>query len=864
MKAKRAGKRQGLLIAALWALAVAAALQAVGSAYQVPQLNWLGEAMDVPPHLSPLFAAAALGIVGLGAVWLYVRGLNPYAARRPMAQVTATLLAPCALATALLVAFDQGQGGGPTLLTWAGAPAVLLGPPLAVLLVERIVHAICEQLCVTAQERDWRRLGIRASLVCLRLKPDDRRMQARCGLLMTSEDEYASAIGFLEKLGPVREGEGQSRLRAMERCYRALGRQDLAVGCLEALLHINPTSRGLANRLLDDYLALERDEEALQLLETLQLKDSLTRLQLRQRLNMRMGNFDQAFELIKKITAYEDETHDLSIRLDRQLLEQDPRRVEAWAHLGGLLLEADSGQHRAEGARLLEDVVARQPERMELRRRLIAFYLETDQQTRTEAHLQALVKSGETDGAVYLTYAQLLQRLERGDEAQGVLESMTERLPEDWRGHVRLARMRLGRNDVEKARASIQRAESCMNEEGAAWVEQLRNDIARVQRERKIESIREDLQRDSMGVETHLKLIDELIRSEKIAEAVQNCEALLHEHPAALAALQERLEAGIRQTTMNFRLCDYLADLYFKQERYDDLLRLFREMAEKSLEPNRLMREGCERILERSPNHVGARQELAFRRRMENDWAGVIDALTPLLSGEDQSEENGAGALPVEDRALWVEAMYRQGRLEEAARVGQGLVDALAGESGFMLLMIDILRAMEDHAGAYRIYEKASRAMPDDTRLQRLARRIDYDRKVQRLEQLGARAPESLSAEEHYEKAELHREFSQLEQAIVHYQRASGDDALALAALGNMAVAMCERGMYDMAFETLEPIELTREIDATTPALKEMFYKVAQAMEKHKRFDKAVEIYKRIFRVDAAFADVVGRLQRLA
>jgi pentatricopeptide repeat protein len=646
----------------------------------------------------------------------------------------------------------------------------------------------------------------------------------------------------------------------MERCYRVLGRQDRAVECLETLLRMNPTSKGLANRLLEDYLALDRSQDALRLLEEMQLKDSFTRLQLRQGLYLRLGNIDKAFEMIRKLAAYEDESHALSIQLDRELLELAPQRTDVCLHLADTLMDAHSKEERFEGARLLEEVVGREPRRADLRLRLIRYYMESDRAALTQPHLETLVREGTDDPTVYLNYAQLLQRQDRQEEAAGALETMTERLPEVWRGHVRLARIRLEQDRLEAAAKSLEAAEACADEEAAPLIEHLRNDIEQLRRKRKIDNMRENIKTNENEPDSRLQLIDELIRSDRIDEALKNSEALLHERPDCLPTLQEHLEAGIRRTSMNYRLCDYMADLYSKEARYDDLLRLYRLMSEKSMEPNNVMIQGCERVLSRAPGHVDARRELAFARRMNNDWPGVLDALAPLI----QSDGGAPSPLAPEDQALWVEASYREGRLDEAARVGNAIAEELASESGFMLLMIDVLRGLKDHAGAYRIYEMATKAMPDDVRLRRLARRINYERKTDRLSQLSARPGETLTPDEHFEKAELHREFGEQEQAIVHYQKAADKDTLSKPALGNMAVVMCDRGMYDLAFETLEPIELTRELETANPELKAMFYQVALAMEKHKRFDKAVTFYKRIFRVDAAYSEVVDRLQRLS
>jgi tetratricopeptide (TPR) repeat protein len=116
---------------------------------------------------------------------------------------------------------------------------------------------------------------------------------------------------------------------------------------------------------------------------------------------------------------------------------------------------------------------------------------------------------------------------------------------------------------------------------------------------------------------------------------------------------------------------------------------------------------------------------------------------------------------------------------------------------------------------------------------------------------------------EHFEKAELHRDLEQFEEAIVHYQRAAEQESLATMALTKMAASLADRGMYDLAGETLEQIELTRELTETHPELKELVYTVARALEKIRRIDQAVTFYKRIFRVDAAYQDVVERIERL-
>jgi tetratricopeptide (TPR) repeat protein len=814
--------------------------------------------MDEPPHQSLLFAVASIGGILTITALAYASTLNPLADRRPQWLVLLLAMAPGAMAAAMATAYDLGTNNGtPTLFTWVVAPVAMLFPPLVVLVAEQAACVAFGHLARLARAREWRRMGVRATRARLSLRPQDRALQLQCGLLLAAEDEHADALRFLKKLGPAANCGDPERLRAMERCYRVLGLRKEATTCLEAQLRLNPLSQGLASRLLDDYLALDRPADALDLLDRFQLRESFARLRLRQDLHLKLGNWQQAFDLTCKIEAFDDESRALTIGLDRELLARVPDRDDVREHLGGLLLRAAQQEDYDEGAAILEDVLERHPDRLDLRLRLMEHYKGTGQMEQAVKHMAGLVANGTSQAEVYLEYAQFLQRQERVEEAARALERMAEALPDDWQGHARLARLRLGQERIEEAEAALALAAACAGQEGALTVEALRVDIDLWRRRRKIAGLHQGMAEGGADREARLELIDELIGAGRVEEVVQQGEAFLHAHLEDMALLAARLEAGLRPDPFHYRLVDYLADLYFQQDRHDDLLRLYRMMAAKALDPTRAMIEGCEKILARAPGHVPTRQELALARRRLEDWQGIIDVLDPLLKGE------GAGGAAPEDRALWVEAAWRLRRLEEARDVGLEIAPALAVESGFMLLMIDILRALNDHAGAYKIYEMANAATPGDSRLSRLARRIDYDRKHQRLGQLNARAMETLTPEEHFEKAELHREFSQHEQAIVHFQKATVAEAIALPALGNMAVVMCENGMYELAAETLDPIELTIDLAERHPTLKENFYRVARAMERHKMLKWAVLFYKRLFRVDAAYRDVVERLQHL-
>ena len=163
------------------------------------------------------------------------------------------------------------------------------------------------------------------------------------------------------------------------------------------------------------------------------------------------------------------------------------------------------------------------------------------------------------------------------------------------------------------------------------------------------------------------------------------------------------------------------------------------------------------------------------------------------------------------------------------------------------------------------VWRQAKEKAPDDERLRRLERTLVKRVRLHRMEELTQIDREDrLTPADHFEKAELHHELGEFDKAIVHYQRASEEKSIGQLALAKMAMTLCERGMFDLAQEIMEPIEVTRELAEEHPDVKKLLYELARTMERIKRPQIAVKFYKRLFRIDASYEDVVHRLERLS
>jgi Flp pilus assembly protein TadD len=868
---RTSNRRYPLSIVLLLAAALLLATQPLAASGLLPgQLDLLSSMLDQPPHLSVLFLSVVSGILLLAAAAIYTRALNPYAERRPLVWVWLNAFAPFLFAALGVMANDLHGVGIVGWKTGAGWGLALLFPTL-LLLVEQMLFGIFRRIGDTARLRGWRRTALRGYKASLRLRPARPALLKLCGLLHREEDDCPQAIALLERLGPVERSEDDQVLHALEQCYRVEGYIQDALNCLLRLRQLRLDTPGLDRKILDDQVKLGHYAEALELIESGRLKQNFALLMIRQNLHTRLAHYDQASELAGRIAELEGPPFAHAERLYRELMKLQPEFVPPRIALGQLLLSHQELERRQEGADLLTASMHAQPDQLDLAQALYDYYRDNGEPEKDRPYLEMLIAAGTAGPDLYLELARRLTDEGQLPAAEEILRKFIEHHPADWRGHLRLGRLLFTVDRLDEADAALTQAGALAPEDAEPSLNHLRNDLDHRRRELRLACMVEaaasyQSAAESEGVDAtaqeaefqhRLRYLDELIALSRIESALRHAEQMLTDHPQHRAIVEEHISQATEAVEQNFRLLDYLSDLYLEDGKYDELLALYHRMSDRSLHPEQVMREGCEKILSRAPDHIEARLELALAHRQAQNWAGVIEALDPLMGADTPGVEPA-------DKALWVEAAFRLDRLDDAIARGMELAAHLAAEPGFMLLLIDVLQAADRHQEAYDVYQRAREAAPDDPRLARLARRVTTNRRKQRLDQLVERFNgDGLTPAEHYEKAELHRAMGQVGEAIVHYQRAADQEQLAVLALAKMAVSLSDKGMYDLAEEILSPLVLTREMDTTHPELKDLFYSVARSLEKIKRPDLAMKYYKRIFHVDAAFRDIVDRLERL-
>lgn len=848
---------------ALWIglLLLASALlgtQPLATAWDLPALFVLRPVLGSRAHTDLIFLGIVQGLLLAAAVLLYVRSQDRYRRRMPTALVFLNWLAPSVFASLAVAAWEYGTQGMIGPITFMGAPLALLGPPIIVLILERLYGLATLRAARWAEEQDWRRPALLLYAMAMYRCPGDPDILLRRGMIFAREEEFARAIADIERARPIDDIDDLELLRELERCYRETDNPAGALACLRRELALRPDDQHLTRKVIEELERQEHYEQALELMENSRLRHDSGTLLLRQRLNVRTGNYAQALEQIARIAERERPPYDMATRLYRDLIERLPHMLDVRIALGRLLLQEVAEDRRREGVEILEQALDRDPHRLYLARELIDYYEQDGQDEKLRPLLVQLVDAGDPHPESYLEYARLLEREGNRDEAIRVIRRMLGIAPDDLRGHVRLGHLLCDAGQAEQARTELARAAALADESDEQAIEHLRRDIERREREWAADLLARRLKEDPTDNDTRLELIEQLIDLDRPDHAVAQCSEALERDPGRADDVERILARAIEAGHDHFQVRDFLGDMFYRQGRYDDLLELYREMSRRSLDPDRVFWQGCRKILTRRPDHVPTRRELAQANRRMKNWEAVLEVLDPVMQGDHPD-------LTAHDRMLWADAAARLGRVADAIAVAEPLIDELVGEPDYALRLIEFYNEIEDYDRALMVHTRAMAASPQEPRLESVAEEVAENYRNQRMAHLRGQARKGgLTPAEHFEMAELHSEVAEIEQAMVHYQRAAEDPAHAGIASSKMALRLVERGMLDLAHEMLEPIELTREMVERQPEIKHHVYRVARALEKARMMKEATTYYKRLFKVDAGYADVVDRLAYLS
>lgn len=858
MAEKRKFPLYAVLVSVFFVAGLAADGAVLGSLLRIdPIAPFSGILDNQSPESVLLLVFCGLVLFGLLTCIVYGFGLDPFRPDRPRGLVYLNFLPLGFFLGAINLLAWSGTGTVPEFPALVVGTLIGLGFPVLVLLGEVVLAVVLLRLGRLADESGWVGPAYFLLMSSLRWRPAVAETSRRCGLLLADMGRARAARDLLERAEGMAASDDFEVLGVLEKAYLQEGKSMEALRILERRRALRPDLQALDQRYFDQCLALEEWDRAITMLETGAFDLDVDGLCKLHELYMKTGNIAQAMARARQVAEMEDPPFPRAITLYSELLHRLPDNLELMIDLGALLQSTNIPHEMERGAAYFEEALKLDPGRRHLHRRLAAYYQDTMQVEEAQQHFGELFEAGDPDPETYLRFAALQKDLGKIKPAIKILKHMQVYCPEEWRGFHDCAALLLESGELEEAEAMLDKAQELAPEDRKSTLNQLRKNLATAKEERFLETLSRRASREGADMNERIALIEHLIAMEKGDRAIAECDALMEDHPEALYRVQKLIETGAAKIQHSFRLKDYLADLYFRQARYDEMLDLFKEMAPQALEPDSVLEEGCRKILSRAPEHLPSRVILGDVYMRQENWEGVLKNYARIMA-------DTATDLALEIRFQCMQAARRAGRLDEAERFALDMFKRKDDDVDFLVELIELFQEKGDAAKAYEAFKIAFQKFPGDPRLQKMERTIADKERNSRLEALESlEAKGGLSARQHYEKAELHRQFGQSQEAIVHYQRAADEPGIHDLAMAKMAICLCDRRMFDLADETLDPIAFTKDMARKHPEMRNLYYRVADALEQEEMRPAALKYFKRLFQVDASFRDVVDRIEYL-
>lgn len=810
-----------------------------------------------PESIIILLFICASAFVAL-SVLVYVTSLNPFRPERPWALVYVNFL-PLGVFLGILALVANLSGRDlPTLLGLSVGAIVALTLPIVPIGAEIALATVFLTFGRYFDDRGWNGPAYFFLKNSLRWRPSVGETTRRCGLLLAELGRLESARRLLARLGPSSTSDDYDVLRVLERAYLADDRAEEALQCLGRRRALRPDLRTLDRRYLAQCIALERWEESITFIESGVFEIDTELLCQLHELYLRIGNIAQAMARARQVAEKEPRPFRRAVGLYSELLNELPNNLELKIDLATLLFDTGVPEEMERGAIYLEQVLVEDVQRHHLRRRLAAFYQDTFRFAQAEQHYRKLIKSVDLDPETYLRYAGILRAENRFPDAVEVYRRMQEVCSDDWRAYSGLASAFFSMKEDRSAEGMLHKAQAVAPPSASPELNKLRRDIASRRQAIYLRKLAEKVTSEGDHHREHLDLIAELIRSDKAEQAIVECESVVEERPSALPEIQKLIEDGAETAEHAYMLKDYLTDLYLRQAAYDGALELFVQLSDEALEPEQTLIDGCLKILLQGPEHLASRMKLAGIYFDLGRWKDVLD-----LYGELLQEPEGEDRLKIKNQCM--RAARRLGEYRLGLDIGEDILPDMKGDLDFLLELVAIYEDTTDAKGAYKVFQIAQQEFPDDERLAELEGTLARNAQDGRLKALMKLEEEGeLTHQLCHEAAEIFRNFGKLDKAIVYYQRAAEDDSIRDVSMAKMAICLCDRNMYQLADETLDQVELTKDSIRARPELKNLVYRVGAIFHESADYRKsALKYFKRIFNVDAAFKDVVSRIETL-
>jgi tetratricopeptide (TPR) repeat protein len=376
--------------------------------------------------------------------------------------------------------------------------------------------------------------------------------------------------------------------------------------------------------------------------------------------------------------------------------------------------------------------------------------------------------------------------------------------------------------------------------------------------EQELRELGERVKVEPDNFELRFQYYDRLVASGSADRVVVDLEDILTRTPDMRDRVVQEIGGFLERHGRNFRLLSYLSDIHLREQDWDRVFELHEEMARESLHGTRTVHDGATKILQNKPDHCPSLLALARHAGEAGHDSNAADFLDRYYA---------AGGEKTRDvLALEFDVCCRGTDRQRAAQVGANLVELCPGDTDLLMKLGWLAAADGRFPDAIGYLNRVLVLEPENSQARVLTRDYEQKQKRARIDELRSclkNIPEE-DARIQMELGDLHHDFGQMNEAIVAYQKAALGNRTRNIAQAKLGYVLASKGMHSDAEETLSEVELrVDQPPEEQTKLKALLYRSAELMEEEKEMSRALHVYKRIFRVDAGYRDVVSKIERL-
>lgn len=797
-------------------------------------------------------------VEGALAVLAWLFSFDTRAARRPRIGMTFILASAGLLGGAVAVAppalLPEVSALSPPGLAILAAGAAVL--PLVWLGIEAVLRAILESLVKRRGETRRTRTALFLGRLLLLFRPGNRDILRALALDRFRRGDRSDAVKhdlkvFFDEGAPSEElVEALCRLAAEDRDPPRY------LFYLTQLHVIRPDDEDLTEALIEENLAQGNKAEALRLVQHKGVGDSLAERERHARLLLAAGSVEPAVTIARQISEEEGIPFSVSGDLLRKVLEIEPACFPAM----NLLAEQATATRNLERAvRRFEESLDKEPNQPRVKRQLLALCRELHRTEAMERLLEEFVGNADAveDLALAEEYADVLVANKKLGPARAYLAKLVTHSPAHFPFLDRYAEVLCdGQEWKEAADVNDEAAKLAEREEDKA---RCRSRSARIERAlltAEVYDLRQEVEGNPGNVDLALQLVRRFVEMDQVERAIDQADKLLHRVDDARPQVKETLRDIGLKPEGPFVLLSFLADLHLEDREYDAAIELIEPLRIRSLTPDAVENDLCHRILQRVPNHLEALRRMGEISQREHRFADMVHffVLYSVHGGETTDEIN---------HSLF-EAYENLNDYKNARVYGERLIEAHPDSDAIAVRLAQLAFKSSYYDEALQFAGIARDRNPETFETQRLISRIDRIRR----ETLSVELQQKLDrgdadAQDIETLADLYRSLEFPDKAIPLYQRSARDPERAVRCKAKLALSLAEKGLFDLADETITGIEVAPDAEET-PLILDLLYQVAGQFESERMVERAGRVYKTVFLIDAGYRDVVKKVEKYA